>query len=384
MGLKQSRSIHQSPTSSPVQAGVMARAWRAALLLLAAITLAPAAAHAQPPTQQTAQPPSQAGATRLRVLGGLADVGQFTRFEEPFWRRRVAELTGGRVQADILPFDRAGFRGNEMLQMMRLGVVPFGTAVLGIVATDEPQFNLPDLPALNPDIAVMQRSMQLFRPRLRELLRENYNVELLAVYTYPAQVVWCDRAFGDLADLAGRRVRVSSVGMAEVLSALGAVPVVTPFAEIVSAIRTGVVECAVTGTLSGMSIGLHEVTTHISPIALAWGVSVFGANSDAWAALAEQDRGVILAGLADLEAAIWDAAGRDTLEGLACATGQAGCQATQRGRLTLVPATARDEARRRTLLTETVLPGWVGRCGRDCVDAWNRTMAPSLGLTARE
>ncbi len=352
--------------------------------------LAPSAAQPQPaqlqPAQlQAAQPePAAPAAIRLRVLGGLANVGQFTRFEEPFWRRRVAELTGGRVQADIQPFDRAGFRSNEMLPMMRLGVAPFGTVLLGIVATDEPEFNLPDLPALNPDIATMRRSLRLFRPRLRELLRDSYNVELLAVYTYPSQVVWCDRAFGDLADLMGRRVRVSSVGMSEVVSALGAVPVVTPFSEIVAAMRTGVVECAVTGTLSGMSIGLHEVTTHISPVALAWGVSVFGANSDAWAALPAQDRDVIRAGLVELEAAIWDAAGRDTVEGLACATGQPGCNATQRGRLTLVPATSRDEARRRTLLTDTVLPGWVSRCGQDCVDAWNRYMAPSLGLTARE
>lgn len=382
MALKQSRSAHRPPSSSPARSGGRVCLWRAALLLFAATMLAPAPAGSQPTTQPNTQA-SAPTATRLRVLGGLADVGQYTRFEEPFWRRLV-ELTGGRVQADILPFDRAGIRGNEMLQMMRLGVVPFGTAVLGVVATDEPEFNLPDLPALNPDIATMRRNMQLFRPRLRELLRENYNVELLAVYTYPAQVVWCDRAFGDLADLAGRRVRVSAVGMAEVLSALGAVPVVTPFAEIVSAIRTGVVECAVTGTLSGMSIGLHEVTTHISQIALSWGVSVFGANSDAWAALPEQDRDVISTGLASLEAAIWDAAGRDTIEGLACATGQPGCQATQRGRLTLVPVNQRDEARRRTLLNETVLPGWVSRCGRDCVEAWNRYMAPGLGLMARE
>ncbi|WP_431283821.1 TRAP transporter substrate-binding protein [Humitalea sp. 24SJ18S-53] len=346
---------------------------------------APAGAQSEMGIQMAqAAAPSNTNPTRLRVLGGLADVGQYTRFEEPFWRRRVAELTGGRVEAEILPFDRAGFRGPEMLQLMRLGVVPFGTALLSIVATDEPEFNAADLPAMNPDIATMRQTLQLFRPRLAELLRENYNVELLSVYTYPAQVVWCDRAFGDLADLAGRRIRASSVGMAEVLTALGAVPVVTPFSEIVSAMRTGVVECAVTGTLSGMSIGLHEVTTHVSQIALSWGVSVFGANIDAWEALPEQDRGVIRAGLADLESAIWDAAGRDTIEGLACAAGQAGCQGTQRGRLTLVPATARDEVRRRTLLTDTVLPAWVSRCGRDCVEAWNRYMAPTLGLTARE
>lgn len=343
----------------------------ALLLLAAGLNLVPQGVRAD-------------GITRLRILGGLADVAQYTRFEEPFWRRRIAELTGGRIQAEILPFDRAGFRGQEMLQLMRLGVVPFGTALLGSVATDEPEFNLADLPAMNPDIATMRATMQLFRPRLRELLMENFNIELLAVYTYPAQVVWCNRTFGELSDLAGRRVRASSVGMSELLSALGAVPVVIPFAEIVASMRSGVVECAVTGTLSGLSIGLQDVTTHISPIAISWGVSVFGANTTAWEALPEQDRGVIRAGLADLEGMIWEAAGRDTIEGIICATGQPSCQGNPRGRLSLVAATPRDEARRRTLLTSTVLPGWIGRCGQDCVETWNRTMAPSLGITARD
>ena len=37
----------------------------------------------------------------------------------------------------------------------------------------------------------------------------------------------------------------------------------------------------------------------------------------------------------------------------------------------------------RQLLTESVLPGWVRRCGADCVEAWNKTLAPVLGIRAR-
>jgi len=331
-----------------------------------------------------AQAPATADPIRLRVVGGLADVSQYTRFEEPFWRNRLAELTGGKVTAEIAPFDRAGFRAQQMLQLMRLGVVPFGTALLAVVATDEPEFATADLTGLNPDMASLRQTIELFRPRLRERLLADYSVELLAVYTYPAQVIWCNRAFSGLSDMAGRRVRVSSVGQAEFFAALGATPVVIPFAEIVGAIRSGVVACAVTGTLSGMAIGLQQVTTHISPIALNWGVSVFGANVAAWEAVPEADRAIIRAGLADLEAAIWEGAERETGDGIACATGQPSCQGAVRGHLTLVPAAPSDEARRRALLTDTVLPAWVSRCGSDCVESWNHYMAPTLGLTARE
>jgi TRAP-type C4-dicarboxylate transport system substrate-binding protein len=80
--------------------------------------------------------------------------------------------------------------------------------------------------------------------------------------------VFCRRPFGSLADLAGRRIRTSSVGRSEIVAAIGGIPVVTPFAGMGAAIRTGVVECAITGTLSGNAVGLHTVTSHVHAMAI--------------------------------------------------------------------------------------------------------------------
>jgi TRAP-type C4-dicarboxylate transport system substrate-binding protein len=266
---------------------------------------------------------------------------------------------------------------------MRLGVVSFGTALLAVVSTEEPEFNAIDLPAVNPDIAALRRSVAAFRGHLTETLRDRYDVELIGVYVYPAQVVFCRRPFSRLADLSGRRIRTSSVGQSEMFAALGATPVVIPFAEIVSAIRSGVVECAVTGTLSGNDIGLHEVTTHVHSMAITWGLSIFGANLGTWNALPEWARDTIRTEVAKLEADIWDAADRETGEGLACNAGQQGCRNGRRGNMVIVPVSDTDEQRRRQLLTDSILPGWVRRCGTECVDAWNKTLAPVLGIRAR-
>lgn len=320
---------------------------------------------------------------RMRIVGGLADVSQYLRYEEPFWRERISKVTNGRIVAEIAPFDRSGIRGQEMLSLIRLGVVSFGTALLAVVSTEEPEFNAIDLPAVNPDITALRRSVAAFRGHLSETLHERYDIELLGVYVYPAQVVFCRRPFSRLADLSGRRIRTSSVGQSEMFSALGAIPVVIPFAEIVSAIRSGVVECAVTGTLSGNDIGLHEVTTHVHSMAITWGLSIFGANLGTWNALPEWARDTIRTEVAKLEADIWDAADRETGEGLACNSGQPSCQNGRRGNMVVVPVSEADEQQRRQLLTENILPGWVRRCGAECVDAWNKTLASVLGVRAR-
>ncbi|WP_237213767.1 TRAP transporter substrate-binding protein [Falsiroseomonas oryziterrae] len=319
----------------------------------------------------------------LKVIGGLADVSQFVRFEEPFWRRRITDLTAGRVVAEIQPFDRSGIRGQEMLQLMRLGVVPFGTVILPIAATEEPELNAVDLPGLSPDIGTLRRTVDAFLPRLTQLLKERYGIELLGVYTYPAQVLFCARPFAGLGDLAGRRVRTSSVGQSELVQALGGTAVVIPFAEILPSLRAGVVECAITGTLSGHSIGLFEVTTHVHTMALSWGLSVFGANAATWAALPPPVQDTLRSGIRELEAQIWQAADRETGDGLACNAGQPGCTLGRRGAMTIVPVSAADADRRRRLLTEVVLPRWVDRCGPDCVEAWNVYLAPVFGIRAR-
>ena len=351
------------------------KALRLGLLLVLALLLCPAvlrpvSAHAEEPI-------------RMRIVGGLADVSQYLRYEEPFWREGISRATNGRIVAEIAPFDRSGIRGQEMLSLMRLGVVSFGTALLAVVSTEEPEFNAIDLPAVNPDIAALRRSVAAFRGHLTETLRDRYDVELLGVYVYPAQVVFCRRPFSRLADLSGRRIRTSSVGQSEMFAALGATPVVIPFAEIVSAIRSGVVECAVTGTLSGNDIGLHEVTTHVHSMAITWGLSIFGANLGTWNALPEWARDTIRTEVAKLEADIWDAADRETGEGLACNAGQQSCRNGRRGNMVIVPVSETDEQRRRQLLTDSILPGWVRRCGTECIDAWNKTLAPVLGIRAR-
>lgn len=320
---------------------------------------------------------------RIKVVGGLADVSQYVRYEEPFWRRRITELTNGRIVAEVAPFDRSGIRGQEMLQLMRLGVVPFGTALLAVVATEEPEFNAVDLPALSPDMRSLRQTVAAYRPHLEQVLRERYQIELLGVYTYPAQVVFCARPFAGLADLAGRRIRASSVGQSELLQALGATPVVTSFAEMVPAMRAGVVECAITGTLSGNTVGLHEVTSHVHAMALAWGISVFGANQTAFAALPADLQTAIREGVAELEQEIWTAADLETGEGLACNSGQPSCGTGRRGQMVVVPVSAADNERRRRLITEVVLPRWVNRCGPDCVDAWNEHLAPVLRIQAK-
>ena len=326
-----------------------------------------------------AQTPAPAG-FKLRVVGGLAGLSQFTRWEEPFWTQELSRLSGGKFSADIVPFDRAGVPGSEMLYLLQLGVVPFGTTLLSSLPLQYLQYTAPDLAGLNPDIASLRTSVAVFRPYLEKTLREQQGIEMLAIYIYPAQVLFCKKPFTVLADLSGRRVRVSSAGQADFMGALGAVPVTVAFNELVGNLQSGNVECAVTGTMSGNTLGLHTMTSHLYSMPLNWGLAIFGANRAAWEALPPDLRALLRRELPKLEASIWAESERSTAEGIACNTGQSGCKVGAKGSMVQVPVLAQDERRRQEIFATTVLPRWLKRCGARCVDIWNQTIGPARNI----
>jgi hypothetical protein len=92
---------------------------------------------------------------------------------------------------------------------------------------------------------------------------------------------------------------------------------------------------------------------------------------------------MIEAALAEVSEAQWALGEAATRDGLDCAIGNAaGCKihtlATRP--MTEVQATDADRAALRKILEETVLPGFVKRCGARCGEVFNQTIAPLAGV----
>jgi TRAP-type C4-dicarboxylate transport system substrate-binding protein len=315
---------------------------------------------------------------KLRVVGGLAGLNQYTRHEEPFWSRNLPQLSGGKFVAEIVPFDQAGVPGGDMLRQIQLGVLPFGTALISNVTAKYAEFGAPDLAGLNPDMATLRKSVAAFRPYLQKAMRERHGVEVLAVYTYPAQVVFCKSPMSSLQDLAKRRIRVSSVTQSDFVSALGAVPMLTGFNQIVPSMTSGKIDCAITGAMSGNKLGLHEVTAYQHTMPVTWGLAMFAANSAAWKTLNPELKDLLIRELPKLETEIWAESERETLDGVVCNTGAAACVSGRKGKMIEVQASPKDELKRKEILVNA-LQRWQQRCTVRCVDIWNQTMGQLPG-----
>lgn len=347
-------------------------------------------AHLSPPQAQPPSPPSApaapaaaalpTGTTRLQVVGGVEALGPYINHELPFWTKELPARSKGRVQAEIVPFDRVGIRAQDALRLIQLGIVPFGTILLSQVAAQAPELSAPDLTGLSQDIAGLKRAVTAFRPLLQKTLREQYGVELLAVYAYPAQVLFCKRPLARLSDLKGRRVRTSTTSQSDLVEALGSTAVRTAFGQIMSYMRSGSIDCAIAGAMAGNAIGLHEAATELYPLPLGWGLSVFAAHAPSWNALHQDVQSLLREELPKLENDTWAGAEKETADGIDCNAGSPKCPSGRRGRMTVAPVDERDDSLRREVFSSTVLARWVQRCGPACASAWQQSLAPATGI----
>jgi TRAP-type C4-dicarboxylate transport system substrate-binding protein len=171
--------------------------------------------------------------------------------------------------------------------------------------------------------------------------------------------------------------------VADFVQALGAIPVVTAMGDVLPRLRNEGLSCAVTGSMTGNTLGLHKATTHIYAMPITWGLSLFGANRDSWTALEPELRVLLRNEMPKLEARIWSASEQETREGVACNTGAESCRNGKKGNMVAIPMTAQDDALRQQLLRSHILPSWLRRCGPECAAIWNRTIGAVQGITVQ-
>lgn len=322
--------------------------------------------------------------TQLKIVGGLSNLAPYNDFEKPFWTTTVPALSGGQVTADIKGFNEMGLKGPELLRLMSQGVVEFGTATLSYFASDDPINEAVDLAGLTTDAKTQRQVVAAFEPVYEKLYGGANGVKLLGLSPYPAQVLFCNADMKSLGDLKGKKVRTSSRTQAELIEALGGTSVTMAFGEVVPAMQNKVVDCAITGSMSGYSAKWYEVSTHLVALPINWNPQIHAVNQKAWDRLDPKVQTFLQTNINKMLDAMWNGAAAQTQLGYDCNTGAAACAQPVKGKMVLVQPSEADRALLKKTMQDTVLPKWAARCSAQCVSDFNATIGKSLGLTARK
>ncbi len=321
-------------------------------------------------------------ATELNVVGTWSNLSQYKNFEKPFWEEHIPEASGGAVSVTVQGFNDMGLKGNEVVRLMEQGVVDFGSTVLGYLAADDAMNEAIDLAGLAPDVETARRISDAFKPVLAERYASAYDIKLLGIWPYSAQVIFCNTPISRLDDLAGKKVRTANRTLAEFVETLGGTGVTMAFSEVVPSMQKGVVDCAITGSLSGYSAKWHEVATHLIALPVGWSQVMHAVSTDAWNGLDPAVQTFLETEIARLEDDIWTAAAYESEQGISCNTGGQ-CDFGEAAAMTLVPVTDADLAKVQEVLTTVVVPQWAERCGESCAQAWNASVGEVVSLKAQ-
>jgi TRAP-type C4-dicarboxylate transport system substrate-binding protein len=263
------------------------------------------------------------------------------------------------------------------------------STVTGYVAGEVPELDGYDLSGVIQDIGTLKKVVAAYTPVIDKIMRERVGVRMLAVWPTVQQSIWCAVPIGGLSDLKGKKVRVFAATQADFLRAIGATPVTMSFSEVVPALQRKVIDCAVTGTLSGNLAKWPEVATHLYPINVGWSLWIMTANERNWARIDPKAQKFIVAKLQDIMVKrAWKIAEEGTNQGIWCSTGDKRCTWGEKQKvtlynLTLVPYTDADDAKLKSLVASVALPEFAKRCGKACVAEWNATVGKVVGLTAK-
>lgn len=171
--------------------------------------------------------------------------------------------------------------------------------------------------------------------------------------------------------------------MADYVSAMGASPVTLPFAEVVTALQTGVVDCAVTGIGSGNAAKWYEVANHLYNAPVDWSIGFYGMGLKRWQKLDPAVQEFLEQQAVVLEDRMWEETKRENEYALACNTGEGECKVHTKANMVATAPNAHDQKTLRGIAMG-VAKDWSGRCGPECVEEWNATVGPIVGITLGE
>lgn len=327
--------------------------------------------------------PAQAQTTKLRVAGNLVAGGLIQQHREQPFFENFAKTTGLPIEMDYKPMDVLGVKDADGLRVIKSGLFDIVALRLAQASRDDPTLLGPDIVGLSTDYEMARKVFDAWREPFDKRLQERHGAKLLATYPFGPQILFCKQAFGSLADLKGRKVRVSDQSLAKFIEQLGGIPVSLSFGETQQALERGVADCAITGPSSANSAGWPEVTTHVMPIGFQVHQVAFAINLARWNALPADHRTRMVDAFRRFETDAW-AYSRELWDDAArCNVGREPCKIGKKFAMKEVPVSAADRKLVADAVRTVSLPLWAEACDKvfdKCSATWRQSIGPVVGI----
>lgn len=227
----------------------------------------------------------------------------------------VDKYSDGSVKIKVHPGGALGFKGQELLNVVKNGMVPMSDILMGVVAGSSHIFGLSSLPMLVSNYADAARLYEESKP-LYEKAALKWNQKMLYAAPWPPSGLVTKNPINTTKDLEGLKIRTYDKNGAAFLKALGASPLSLPWGEVYTSLQTGVIEAVLTSAESAKNGKFWEVLNNFKSINYAFPLNMVTINMDYWNALSKDQKAAVMKAASETEVSQWKNSENRTLTAL--------------------------------------------------------------------
>ena len=194
----------------------------------------------------------------------LNPAGFWLTANEIAFAKKVEGATGGKLKINVFPASSAGFKDNEILDVVSENLLPMAEVSGGHVAGQEQIMEMVDLPLFVPgDNQFRFKLWDALRPLYADLLKKKYHLYLYDLLQANPRRLYSKTPVQTLADLKGRKIRAIGPADAAFVRALGAEATTTNWSEVYTALQQGVIDGLMAADGAYLAMKFYEVTPNI-------------------------------------------------------------------------------------------------------------------------
>lgn len=209
----------------------------------------------------------------------------------------VKEATDGRLVIELYLPGEHPYGPADSLRAVRDNEFQITGLTGGYVTGVDARLGVLDLPMLLPggDYETFLKVHDVFDKYLTKVLAERWNSEVLIHHNWGNMQFFMKEGFVENWDsFKGKKVRVWSAEIADLVTLLNGTPVNIAWGEVYTSLATGLVDGLTTDFFSAYSTRLTELAPNVSMMSYMFGTNNYIINKDALAALPDDVREILL------------------------------------------------------------------------------------------
>lgn len=199
-------------------------------------------------------------------IGHVLDTKHPYHIGAEHFAKRLKELSGGRVDAQVYPSSQLG-NEREMVEAIQFGTVESAGVTAPVVSRFVRELDIFNLPFLFRDFEHVYKVLDSsFGEELNQAsIKKGFRI--LGFWVGGTRSVYARKPVSDLASLKGLKIRTMETPLLiATWKAMGTIPTPIPFSEVYTSIQQGVVDGGEGNVISYNSMKFDEVAPHLSHI----------------------------------------------------------------------------------------------------------------------